>query len=92
MKELKKESTGNSLGATKGLMNVMKLVWNQTKPIFVPPYLDSTVKLCFIAFVLFAVGNGTFAWFLEFLVQLQNDRGSHKTLCAVVGHERHIDS
>ncbi|XP_031628518.1 synaptic vesicle glycoprotein 2C-like isoform X2 [Contarinia nasturtii] len=53
------EENTNNLLATKGFVNIMKLVWKQTKPIFVPPYLDSTVKLCFIVFTLFAVGHGS---------------------------------
>lgn len=53
------EGSGNNLAATKGFVNFIKLVWNQTKPIFVPPHLDSTVKLCFMVFTLFAIGHGT---------------------------------
>ncbi|XP_031628517.1 synaptic vesicle glycoprotein 2C-like isoform X1 [Contarinia nasturtii] len=79
------EENTNNLLATKGFVNIMKLVWKQTKPIFVPPYLDSTVKLCFIVFTLFAVGHGSVMWLPGFLIELQNN--SNKTLCTVVGHE-----
>lgn len=47
---------------TKTFINILKLVWNQTKPIFIAPYLDSTVKLCFIVFTLFAIGHGIMLW------------------------------
>lgn len=62
MKALKQEATGNNLAAAKGFASVLKLIWNQTKPIFVPPYLDSTAKLCYMTFVLFAIGHGAFMW------------------------------
>lgn len=84
------ETSATDLTATKGFMNILKLVWNQTKPIFVPPYLDSTVKLCFMVFTLFAIGHGTAMWLPDFLIQLQNNEDSSKTLCGVVGHERLI--
>lgn len=58
------EASGNSLMATKGFANVLQLVWDQTKPIFVPPYLDSTVKLCFMVFTLFAIGHGLSLWYV----------------------------
>lgn len=58
------EASGNSLVATKGFANVLRLVWDQTKPIFVPPYLDSTVKLCFMVFTLFAIGHGLSLWWV----------------------------
>lgn len=58
------EGSGNNLTATKGFANFAKLVWNQTKPIFIPPYLDSTVKLCFMVFTLFAIGHGTVLWLI----------------------------
>lgn len=88
MKELEKESSGNSLGATKGFLSILKLLWKQTSPIFLPPHLDNTVKLCFMIFVLFAIGHGAFLWLPDFLVELQNNNEVGKTLCGVVGHER----
>lgn len=57
-----RETTTNSLMATKGFSAILKLVWQQTKPIFIAPYLDSTAKLCFMVFTLFAVGHGTLIW------------------------------
>lgn len=61
------EAVGNSLLATKGFLNILRLVWNQTKPIFMPPYLDSTVKLWFLMFTLFAIGHGLTLWYVNCL-------------------------
>lgn len=62
MKELISESTGKNLNAIKGVGGVMCLLWNQTWPLFVPPHLGNTVKLCYLMFVLFSCGHGTFMW------------------------------
>lgn len=59
---LVRETSTNSVLATKGFTNMLKLVWDQTKPIFVPPYSDSTAKLCFMVVILFAIGHGTMLW------------------------------
>lgn len=59
-------SVGKKVTNTKGFVNMLKYVWNQTRPIFVPPQLDSTVKLCYIVFVLFATGQGALVnWYNE---------------------------
>lgn len=101
---------GNSLACTKGFLNIIKLLWSQAKPIFLPPMLGQTWKLCFLIFVVFAIGHGTltqriyplsffmtkkrlflafsikgtFMWFPDFLVQLQNYHGPAEILCQVV--------
>lgn len=62
VEHLVREASTNNLMAMKGLSDMLKLMWRQTKPIFVAPYLDSTVKLCFMVFTLFAVGHGTIMW------------------------------
>lgn len=62
VKDLIPETTGNKLSATKGCLGILKLIWHQTKPIFVAPYVDTTLKLSYILFVLFFIGNGTFLW------------------------------
>lgn len=63
MNDVLSEGTSKQLGETKGFVNIMKLVWNQTKPIFVPPYLDKTLKLSYIMFIVFSIGHGTFMWY-----------------------------
>lgn len=62
VEHLVREASANNLMAMKRPSDMLKLMWTQTKPIFVAPYLDSTVKLCFMVFTLFAVGHGTIMW------------------------------
>ncbi|XP_055305413.1 synaptic vesicle glycoprotein 2C-like isoform X2 [Sitodiplosis mosellana] len=85
IKSIKSDSIGgNNLASTKGFCNIMCLLWSQTKPIFLPPLLAHTWKLCYLIFAIFAIGHGTFMWFPDFLVQLQNYNGPPKILCSVV--------
>lgn len=62
MKDLYSERTGTALSDVHGFIGVFKLLWNQTWPLFMPPHLGNTLKLCYLMFVLFSVGHGTFMW------------------------------
>lgn len=62
VKDLVAESTGTNLSDVRGIGGVLKLLWNQTWPLFMPPHLGNTIKLCYLMFILFSVGHGTFMW------------------------------
>lgn len=62
VKDIISETSGTSLNNVHGLAGVVKLLWNQTWPLFMPPHLGNTVKLCYLMFILFSVGHGTFMW------------------------------
>ncbi|XP_055325194.1 synaptic vesicle glycoprotein 2B-like [Sitodiplosis mosellana] len=46
---------------------LLKSVWNQTVPLFKPPYLRSTILLCTIQFSLYSVFNGFFMFFAQII-------------------------
>lgn len=87
MKSIANESLGNNLGNAKGFCSILRLLWCQTKPIFIQPHLKNTWKLSFIIFVIFSIAHGTFQWFPDFLLKLQKHFGTPKTLCEIVGHK-----
>lgn len=62
VESIKVEEIGNSLADTRGFCNVVRLLWSQTKPIFLRPLLTHTWKVCYIEFVIFAVAHGTSTW------------------------------
>lgn len=62
IKSIKSATIGVSLANTKGFVNIIKLLWSQTKPIFMPPLLSRTWKLCYLTFTVFAIGHGTYMW------------------------------
>lgn len=62
VKDVWAESVGTHLSDVRGFGGILKLLWNQTWPLFVPPHLGNTIKLCYLMFLLFSVGHGTFMW------------------------------
>lgn len=65
IKDLVDEPTGTALSEVHGVYGILKLVWNQTWPLFQQPHLGSTLKLCYLMFVLFSIGHGTFMWSVD---------------------------
>lgn len=61
---IKIDVIGSMLSDTHGFCNIMRLLWSQTKPIFLPPLRTHTWKVCYIIFVMFALGHGTFMWYV----------------------------
>lgn len=56
------EHTGTALSKVHGIYGILKLVWNQTWPLFQRPNITNTFQLCYLMFVLFSIGHGTFMW------------------------------
>lgn len=56
-------SSGRNLSEVKGVKNAIQFVWKQTKPVFVAPFLDKTVKLSYLMFVIFSIGHGSYMWY-----------------------------
>lgn len=52
----------------------------------------NTMKLSFMIFVMFFISHGTFLWFPDFLVKLQDHVGGPKIICEIVGHEVTADT
>lgn len=42
---------------------LIKSVWDQTAPLFKPPYLGSTLLICSIQFMVYVTSNGVYMWF-----------------------------
>lgn len=84
VKSIKMDIFGSAKPNTNGFCNILQLLWSQTKPIFLPPLRCFTVQICYVTFVIFAIGHGTFMWFPDFLVQLQSYDGPSDTLCGIV--------
>lgn len=53
---------GKSLVSTNGFYDFMRLLWSQTKPVFLHPLLTNTWKICYTEFAIFAVVFGTSTW------------------------------
>lgn len=86
MNDIAREPLGNSLSNTKGCFQILRLIWNQTRAIFIDPHLANTLKLCFIIFFMFLFGHGMVNWLPHFLMKLQSNIGLEKTLCEIISH------
>jgi MFS transporter, VNT family, synaptic vesicle glycoprotein 2 len=52
---------------SKGAMALLKLIYNQTAPLFMPPHLHNTVIACMLQFGIFATSNGMYMFFPDIL-------------------------
>lgn len=43
------------------------MIWNQTWPLFKPPYLSNILLLCYLTFVSFFVAHGVYMWYPQIL-------------------------
>lgn len=64
------EPKRTTLSEVHGIHGMAKLVWNQTWPLFQQPHAKNTFKLCFLMFVLFSIGHGSFMWFAIFYEEI----------------------
>lgn len=84
MTDIIADTSGQNLADTKGVVNILKLVWEQTWPVFAPPHVGKTLKMSFLIFILFSIGHGTFMWFASFFTEMQKYTDVEITLCDVL--------
>lgn len=83
------EKTASENGPTEvRKMNMFTSIWFQTKPLFIPPHLRTTVLLCILKFIEFAGTNGVYVWIPEVLNRLATNEidypGERIRMCDVV--------
>ncbi|XP_058839965.1 synaptic vesicle glycoprotein 2B-like [Topomyia yanbarensis] len=75
------------LSSSKGFSAMMKLVWDQTAPLFRKPYLNITAIVCFLQFGTYFTSHGLYMFFPEILNQLVESHAAgvdRTTVCNVV--------
>lgn len=64
MKSIVEDPGGSSpLKKVHSVSDAVRLVWNQTHPLFVPPHLSNILILCVLMFFMFAVSQGMQLWY-----------------------------
>lgn len=58
---------------------LMKSIWNQTVPLFMPPYLGRTLLVCTIQFGVCATANGFYMFFAEILNRMAHNLDTYDT-------------
>lgn len=65
-------------------VSFLKLVWNQTIPLFKSPLLLNTMKTSFIMFSLLSVSSGFFMWVPEILNKSLDYKEREMLVCDVI--------
>ncbi|XP_058461564.1 synaptic vesicle glycoprotein 2B-like [Malaya genurostris] len=72
---------------SKGFRAMMKLVWDQTAPLFRKPYLGITAIVCFLHFGTYFTSHGMYMFFPEILNQMVGSTAAgvrEATVCSIV--------
>lgn len=71
----------------KGLFALMRLMWNQTAPLFMTPYLNKTTIVCVLQFGIYLTSNGMYMFFPDILnrvAEVQESGLNRTTICNAV--------
>ncbi|XP_062540912.1 synaptic vesicle glycoprotein 2B-like [Armigeres subalbatus] len=74
---------------TRGFLAFIRMVWNQTVPLFMSPHLRKTTVICILQFVSYMVSQGMFMFFPEIVNQMVavDETGIRKaTMCQLLKH------
>lgn len=82
--EISLESIGSNLADARGLGGMVKMIWNQTWPLFKPPYLGNIMLLCYLTFVSFFVAHGVYMWYPQILALYYPNMHLPITTCEAV--------
>ncbi|EDS32608.1 synaptic vesicle protein [Culex quinquefasciatus] len=95
IKSIVTNANTKSAGSTKGFKAIMKLVWDQTAPLFMKPYLVRTVLVCILQFGTYVTAHGMFMFFpgvVNQIVTAQNAGVDSSTVCEIVHADRPTSS
>ncbi|XP_058465632.1 synaptic vesicle glycoprotein 2B-like isoform X2 [Malaya genurostris] len=70
-----------------GFSTLMKLVWDQTAPLFMKPYLNKTAIVCILQFGIYLSSNGLYMFFPDILnrvAEVQEGGSKQTTICNAV--------
>lgn len=82
-----KKKCYEDVGNAKGFKTLMKLIWNQTAPLFMSPYLNKTAIVCILQFGIYFTSNGMYMFFPDIFnraAELQESGVNRTTLCHAV--------
>ncbi len=82
--EISLESIGANVAETRRLGATVIMIWNQTWPLFKPPYLSNILLLCYVTFVSFFVGHGVYMWYPQILALSYPNMHLPLTVCEAV--------
>lgn len=86
------EATGTNLSAVTGVKDALLLVWNQTIPLFYPPYMANMLMMCGSIFSIFFVTHGQEFWYPQILSYYSKNIELPITICEAIslGHSAEL--
>lgn len=80
------ENRQRTLDCKNSRFPLLQSIWNQTAPLFKPPYLRATLLICIIQFGMYATANGFFMFYAEILNRMAAnfESGTRMMMCDVI--------
>ncbi|XP_075156399.1 niacin transporter NiaP [Haematobia irritans] len=75
------QSGGANLANISGVKDAIKMVWNQTAPLFYRERCLHTLNICIIQFVALGIAQGLFMWFPTLLTEMVSNGGVAVAVC-----------
>ncbi|XP_055587481.1 synaptic vesicle glycoprotein 2B-like [Uranotaenia lowii] len=75
------------------ILGFMKLMWDQTAPLFMQPYLRKTTIVCVLQFGIYFSSNGMYMFFPDIInrvAEVQSTGHTQITLCGAVDRTRYV--
>lgn len=93
VERLMQQSVGASLSNVHGFCDAVKLIWQQTVPLFYRSRILHTLNICIIQFMIYGIAQGVFMWFPTILNELGKPSAENTLLCTVLqGINSGVDS
>jgi len=70
VERLAQQSGGASLSSVHGFWDAVRLIWQQTVPLFYRSRIMHTLNICLIQFMIYGIAQGIFMWFPTILNEL----------------------
>lgn len=84
VERLAQQSGGASLSSVHGFWDAVRLIWQQTVPLFYRSRVVHTLNICLIQFVIYGIAQGIFMWFPTILNELGKETAQGSLLCTVL--------
>lgn len=84
VERLMQQSGGASLSSVHGFCDAVKLIWQQTVPLFYRSRILHTLNICIIQFMIYGIAQGVFMWFPTILNELGKPSAENTLLCTVL--------
>lgn len=91
VEQLLQQNVGASLANVHGCCDAVRLIWQQTVPLFYRTRVLHTLNICSIQFMIYGIAQGVFMWFPTILNELGKPSAQNTLLCTVLQGINSVD-